>query len=226
MAPSVADVAVSIHSIAAAQSELLQLYSILISALGQGRVKTLHAYSVQGNNIPISLNLLGLSGLTSITNGVNVACAPFARLIYPNSHTLRTINFRFTAENNWRNMIYGFTETPTVYSCLTALTLTIVGIPYDTVWAAIDDVAPFPILATLDTSYRYPFDDDLLFRGNGRTMKNPSIPFTAIARNILARFNVLKRSGVSRMNSVSIGTIYDEDVAFVAERADEILRQQ
>ncbi|KAJ2877692.1 hypothetical protein H4R27_006112, partial [Coemansia aciculifera] len=225
MAPSVTDIAVSIHSIAVAQSELLQLYSILISALSQGRVKTLHAYSVQGN-IPISLNLLGVSGLTSITNGVNVACAPFARLIYLNSHTLRAINFRLAAENNWRNMIYGFAETPAVYSCLAALTLTIVGIPYDTVWAAIDDVAPFPILATLDISYRYPFDDDLLFRGNGKTMKNLSIPFRAIAKNILARFNVLKRSGVSRMNSVSIGALYDEDVAFVAERADEILGQQ
>ncbi|KAJ2038825.1 hypothetical protein H4S03_002084 [Coemansia sp. S3946] len=207
------------------QSEHLQLYDSLISTLCQGGIKLLHAYSVRGT-IPISLNLLGVSGLTSITNGVNIACAPFARLIYLNARTLKTIDFRVAAENNWRNMIFGFTETPAVYTRLTTLTLTVIGIPYESTWAAIDDVVPFPVLLTLHVGDMYPFDDDLLFRGNGRTMRNLRLPFRAIARNILARFNILKRSGVSRMSSVRIGNVYGMDVTFMAERADVILKQQ
>ncbi|KAJ1900346.1 hypothetical protein LPJ71_005824 [Coemansia sp. S17] len=225
MVPSVTGITVFIPSIDAVQSELSQMYDSLISTLCRGRVKALYAYSVQGT-IPISLNFLGVSGLTSIANGVNIGCAPFAQLIFRNSRTLKTINFRFAAESNWRDMIHGHTQTPTVYTHLTTLTLTIIGIPHDTTWAAIDDIAPFPALSTLDVSDRYPFDDDLLFRGNGRTMKNLRLPFRAIARNILARFNILKRSGVSRMNSISIGAIYNEDIAFMANRVNVIIRQQ
>ncbi|KAJ2086460.1 hypothetical protein GGI09_006687 [Coemansia sp. S100] len=225
MVPSVTDITVSFPSIDRAQAELLRLYNPLISTLCQGGIKTLHAYSVEGI-IPISLNILGVSGLTSITNGVNVACAPFARLIYLNAPTLKTIGFRLAAEDDWRNMIYGHLETPAFYLRLTTLTLTIVDIPFDTTWAAIDGVVSFPALSTLDISDRYPFDDDLLFRGNGRTMKNLRLPFRAMARNILTRFNILKRSGVSRMDSVSIGAIYNEDIAFMAERADILTNQQ
>ncbi|KAJ2044972.1 hypothetical protein GGI08_006948 [Coemansia sp. S2] len=225
MAPLVTGIVVSIPSIDAARSEFLQMYDSLISTLCQGGIKLLHAYSVRGT-IPISLNLLGVSGLTSITNGVNIACAPFARLIYLNARTLKTIDFRVAAENNWRNMIFGFTETPAVYTRLTTLTLMVIGIPYESTWAAIDDVVPFPVLLTLHVGDMYPFDDDLLFRGNGRTMRNLRLPFRAIARNILARFNILKRSGVSRMSSVRIGNVYGMDVTFMAERADVILKQQ
>ncbi|KAJ2011749.1 hypothetical protein GGI14_006056 [Coemansia sp. S680] len=225
MVHSVTGITVFIPSIDAVQSELSQMYDSLISTLCRGRVKALYAYSVQGT-IPISLNFLGVSGLTSIANGVNIGCAPFAQLIFRNSRTLKTINFRFAAESNWRDMIHGHTQTPTVYTHLTTLALTIFDTPFDTTWTAIDDIVPFPALSTLDVSDRYPFDDDLLFRGNGRTMKNLRLPFRAIARNILARFNILKRSGVSRMNSISIGAIYNEDIAFMANRVNVIIRQQ
>ncbi|KAJ2054149.1 hypothetical protein H4S04_000203 [Coemansia sp. S16] len=132
MAPLVTGIVVSIPSIDAVRSEFLQMYDSLISTLCQAGIKLLHAYSVRGT-IPISLNLLGISGLTSITNGVNIACAPFAHLIYLNARTLKTIDFRFAAENNWCNMIFGFTETPAVYTHLTTLTLTVIGIPYNSI---------------------------------------------------------------------------------------------
>ncbi|KAJ2251560.1 hypothetical protein GGI13_003777, partial [Coemansia sp. RSA 455] len=107
-----------------------------------------------------------------------------------------------------------------------SLSLKVVVVPYTTPWAAVNDAAPFPKLLTLDLSGGYPFDDDLIFRGNGGTLQNLQIPFGAIAQNILGRFGVLKRSGVTRMNRISIGEVTVQDKAFVDGSAEVSIEQQ
>ncbi|KAJ2750497.1 hypothetical protein GGI19_005075 [Coemansia pectinata] len=50
----------------------------------------------------------------------------------------------------------------------------------------------------------YPLDDDTLFRGNGRTLRNLRLPFDAIARNTLGRFDVLEHSDITQVSSIHI----------------------
>ncbi|KAJ2813492.1 hypothetical protein H4S07_000644 [Coemansia furcata] len=225
LAPAVTDLVVSVPSINAAQSDHLRLCGPLILALCKRGVKSLHTYSVH-NTVPITLHLLGVSGLTSITNGVNIVCAPFARLIHLNARTLRIIDFGFATEGSWRTMIYGSTETPAVYTSLTMLTLTVIDVDYDTAWAAIDDVASFPVLSMLHVDGRYPFDDGLLFKGNEGTLHNIRLPFKAIERSTLVRFGIFKCGRVSQMNSVSIGSIDDMEIELIADRDEVQVRQQ
>ncbi|KAJ2743376.1 hypothetical protein GGI20_003785 [Coemansia sp. BCRC 34301] len=97
--------------------------------------------------------------------------------------------------------------------------------PYTTTWTAIADVAPFPALSTLEVSGGYAFDDDLLFRGNSKTLRRLCIPFCAIARNALGRFKILKRGDVMCMDSICIGDATDADNVFIAEQS-VLIKQQ
>ncbi|KAJ2682497.1 hypothetical protein IWW39_005977, partial [Coemansia spiralis] len=107
-----------------------------------------------------------------------------------------------------------------------SLTLAISGISYSITWAAMKDAAPFPVLSKLSVSGGYPFDDDLLFRGNGGTMMGLRIPFSAVARNALGRFGVLKHGGVTQMTKVSIDEVTSLDKEFLAGRTDVPIKQQ
>ncbi|KAJ2351278.1 hypothetical protein GGH92_001920, partial [Coemansia sp. RSA 2673] len=225
LVPSATDIVVFIPSIGIAEINYTLLCNLLVLTLCQGGVKGVHVYAEEAT-IPISLDVQGLSGLVRICQGVGVSYTLFALLAYHNAGTLQTLDIRLDAEADWRNLVYGGTKVPATFNSLAVLALIIGGTPYSTTWTAIDKVAPFPVLYTLKVSGGYPFDDDLLFRGNGKTMKNLCLPFRALARNVLGRFKVLSRNGVSQMNSVHIGCVGLEDNAFVAGRGDALIRQQ
>ncbi|KAJ2875580.1 hypothetical protein GGH93_001454 [Coemansia aciculifera] len=201
------------------------LYGKIVSELCQGSARSVQVFSKR-NDSPISFNLSAVSGLTSITQGPNISCAPFAKLAYLNASTLKALGLRLANKTEWTNVIYGGTTASASYTSLASLTLAISGISYSIIWAAIKDIAPFPVLSTLDISGGYPFDDDLLFRGNGGTMKSLRIPFSAIARNALDRFGVLKRSGVTRMTRVCIDEVTDLDKEYMTRRTDVPIKQQ
>ncbi|KAJ2254136.1 hypothetical protein GGI13_002324 [Coemansia sp. RSA 455] len=223
--PSATDIAVFIPSIGIAEINYTLLCNLLVSTLCQGGVKGVHVYAEEAT-IPISLDVQGLSGLVRICQGIGVSYTLFALLAYHNAGTLQMLGIRLDAEADWRNLVYGGTKVPAIFNSLAVLALMIGGTPYETTWTAIDNVAPFPVLYTLKVSGGYPFDDDLLFRGNGKTMKNLCLPFHALSRNVLGRFKVLSRNGDSHMNSVHIGFVGLEDNAFVAGRGDALIRQQ
>ncbi|KAJ2752364.1 hypothetical protein GGI19_003880 [Coemansia pectinata] len=221
----------SIPSINAAQSERLQLYNILISALGQGRIKGVRVYAehdyAEPATSPISLDIQGSSGLSRLTQGHNIACSSFALLTYRNAATLQKLAMNVGAKDDWLRLVYGGTHVAATFNSLAVLTLTFNDVPYNTTWAAIDYVSPFPVLSTLEVyGSVYPFDDDLLFRGNGRTMKNLRLSYNVIARNVLGRFDVLRRSGVVQTNLVLIGHVCDIDDAYVTERKRALIKRQ
>ncbi|KAJ2108162.1 hypothetical protein GGI16_001244 [Coemansia sp. S142-1] len=225
MVPTVTDIFVFIPSIATSQVSLIQHCWLLISTLLQGGIKYVRV-NAEKATISLSLNLQGLSGLTRIYQGAYLACGPFAHLAYRNAGTLQILHIRLYNAATWLSLIYGGTRVLATFISLITLGLIVRGGPYDRTWTAINNVAPFPVLSRLDVLGRYPFDDDLLFRGNGRTMRHLVVPFCALATNALGRFNVLRRSGVSQMISVGFGPISDMDDAFVAERGDLFIRQQ
>ncbi|KAJ2061673.1 hypothetical protein GGI17_002937 [Coemansia sp. S146] len=194
------------------------LYGKIVSELCQGSARSVQVFSKR-NDSPISFNLSIVPGLTSITQESNISCAPFAELAYLNASTLKALGLRLANMTEWINVIYGGTTIPTSYTSLASLTLAISGISYSIIWAAIKDIAPFPVLSRLDISGGYPFDDDLLFRGNGGTMKTLRIPLSAIARNALGRFGVLKRSGVTRMTRICIDEVTEADREFLIANA-------
>ncbi|KAJ2050248.1 hypothetical protein GGI08_005540 [Coemansia sp. S2] len=206
-APIVASVIVKFESVSNAASYNEQLYGTLVSELYQGRVSSVDVYSVL-NGAPLSLSLNGTTGLTSITHGSNISCAPFASLAHLNARTLKTLEIIISEEKNWLDLLYGGTETPTAYTSLTTLVVEITDIPYDAIWAAVEDGEPFPVLSTLVVGGKYPFNDG------------------AIARNVLGRFSVLKRSGVTRMAQICIGDVTEMDAEFLAGRAGVPVEQQ
>ncbi|KAJ2062813.1 hypothetical protein GGI17_002201 [Coemansia sp. S146] len=172
------------------------------------------------------LKLRSVSGLTTITQGVDTSCVPFAQLAYLNANTLKELNIRSADESNWHDIIYGDTKTPAVYSSLTKFLLGIPMNPYRTIWAAIEDAVSFPALLELDVSGDYPFNDDLLFRGNGGTLQKLAFPFRALARNVLGRFNVFSRSGVTRMNLIDIDAVDNVDEDLIVGQASACIAQQ
>ncbi|KAJ2336061.1 hypothetical protein GGI00_001043 [Coemansia sp. RSA 2681] len=204
------------------------LCNILASQLCGKSVTRITVASFTECTLP-HFKLHDVSGLTSIMQEVGMACAPFARLAYLNARTLKELGVICKLEEDWRVLIYGDIETPAVYSSLTSLILKAVDFPYGVTWSAIEDaVVPFPVLSRLDVCGGYPFDDDVLFRGNGGTLKRLCIPFCAIGRNALGRFNVLGRrgGGIGRMDLVDIGEENGADIAFATGQARSHIAQQ
>ncbi|KAJ2859182.1 hypothetical protein GGH94_006242 [Coemansia aciculifera] len=201
------------------------LSNLLFSTLCQGGIKGVHVYAEQVT-IPVSLDVQALPGLTSIYQGHNVFCTPFVQLAYRNAGTLKALDVDVGAEEDWLSLVYGGTQVSATFSSLVEHALTLTDVPYDTTWTVIDNVSPFPVLSPLKVyGNRYPFNDNLLFRGNGKMMKHLRIPFCALARNS-GRFDIFRRSDIVQMNLVCIGPILDLDNAFVAERGEAIIRLQ
>ncbi|KAJ2757427.1 hypothetical protein GGI19_000028 [Coemansia pectinata] len=172
------------------------------------------------------LNLRSVSGLTSITQGHTTACAPFAQLAYLNASTLKELKLINPEESDWRALIYGDTKTPAVYSSLTKFLLEPIDVPYDRPWAAIEDAVPFPALLELDVSGDYPFNDDVLFRGNGGTLRKLCISFRALTRNAFGQFNVFNRSGARRTNLIDIDVVDNVDEELLVGQASARIAQQ
>ncbi|KAJ2755158.1 hypothetical protein GGI19_001868 [Coemansia pectinata] len=149
----------------------------------------------------------------------NATCVAVKLLVINNS-TLEVLDIERVEESDWRNLIYGSTDVPATYTNLTYFDIHILDVPYSSTWAAIADTTPFPILSSLGIYDYYPFDDDVLFRGNGGTLQYLCIPFSALARSVFGRFDIFKRSGVRRMNRISIGKVTNEDDAFLEGNAD------
>ncbi|KAJ2690826.1 hypothetical protein IWW39_000486 [Coemansia spiralis] len=233
LTPAATSVSLRLFALSDTEPNYEQLYDALVSELHRGKITCLDVRNKLDDpatgsvsDFPLSLSLRGVSGLTSISHGPDIPCAPFSRLAYLNASTLKTLDIKLAEESDWTDLIYGGSEVSAVYSSLESLSLDIVNVPYPTNWAAIEGAKPFPKLSTLDLSGRYPFDDDLFFRGNGGTLQNLRILFRAIARNILGRFSVLKRSGVTRMNQIHIGEVSIVDRVFVDGSAKLPIKQQ
>ncbi|KAJ2861036.1 Spliceosome-associated protein 49 [Coemansia aciculifera] len=225
LVPAATGVVVKFISANSTVPDYMKLYGTLISELYQGRVNAIRIDS-KLPGAPLVLNLSSTPGLTSIAHGPNVASASFACLAYLNAKTLKSTRINITTEADWRGFIYGGTTTPAIYTSLAELYLVINDTSYQMTWTAIEDIAPFPALNVLSVDGGYPFDDDLLFRDNGATLQYLHLPFSAIARNGLGRFNVLKRSGVTKMSRVSTGYVSDLDKSFMTVHPDVPISRQ
>ncbi|KAJ2898128.1 hypothetical protein IWW38_001494 [Coemansia aciculifera] len=107
-----------------------------------------------------------------------------------------------------------------IYSNLSSLTLETGVIPYEEIWTVFEDVEPFPALVALTVSGGYPFDDDMLYRGNGRTMKSLCLPYSALVKSALGRFGVLKGIGTTQMDWIFMGSVTDADLQYLAAKAE------
>ncbi|KAJ2862036.1 hypothetical protein GGH94_004515 [Coemansia aciculifera] len=201
------------------------LCNVLVSELCTGSVSRVEIDSAPGCSLP-SLQLHGSPGLTSLIQGLGQVCAPFARIAYLNANTLKELAIRPTSKTEWHTSIYGDTKTPAVYTSLTSLILPIDGVPRSVKWAEIKDAVPFPALIKLSIYGVYPFDDNLLYRGNGRSLKALRIPFGAVARNILGKYRMLSRSDITRMNMVDLDFITDADNMLVTGRGNTVIKHQ
>ncbi|KAJ2693793.1 hypothetical protein H4218_005887 [Coemansia sp. IMI 209128] len=191
------------------------LCNILVSELCKDGVSRVEMDSAPGCSLP-SFQLPGVSGLTGLIQGLGQVCAPFARIAYLNASTLKELVIRPTTNVEWLTLIYGDSKVPVVYTSLTSLILQLHIASRSVKWAKNEDAAPFPALAQLSIYDVYPFEDDLIYRGNGGSLKALHIPFGAVSRNILGSFDVFKRSGVTRMNVIDLACVTDADDMLVA----------
>ncbi|KAJ2745134.1 hypothetical protein GGI20_002396 [Coemansia sp. BCRC 34301] len=145
---------------------------------------------------------------------------------YLNASTLEHLEIAARTEDDWMMLIYGGAEDPMVYASLVSLVLETGNIPYNTMWPAINDTRPFPVLLVLDIGGGYPFNDDLPFRGNGKMLQGLRLPFSALARNALGRFGMLRRSRIARLNTTHICKVTSADEELLAASSVTCIEQQ
>ncbi|KAJ2003752.1 hypothetical protein GGI06_005603, partial [Coemansia sp. S85] len=147
-------------------------------------------------------------------------------IAYLNASTLKELVIRPATNVEWLTLIYGDSKVPVVYTSLTSLVLQLHIASRSVKWAKDKDAAPFPALAQLSIYGVYPFEDDLIYRGNGGSLKALRVPFDIVSRNILGSYNVFKRSGVTRMNVIELEAVTDVDNMLVAGQGSAIIKQQ
>ncbi|KAJ2910708.1 hypothetical protein GGI21_000599 [Coemansia aciculifera] len=214
LTPAATGVIITCESFNKTLANAKDLYHVLLTELYQVGTAHMEIYSTTGRLTSFSMTMP--AGLTSVVQGDGMKCSKFAQIAYCNSRTLKCLDIRPRTEDDWRNLLYMGTKDLVKFECLKSLKMHISDSSYTTSWAAVADIAPFPVLSTLDVSGGYPFDDDVLFRDNGQTMQSIRLPFSALARNALGRFNILRRKGAGRLNAVHIGAVSDVDDTFVA----------
>ncbi|KAJ2691070.1 hypothetical protein IWW39_000278 [Coemansia spiralis] len=123
-----------------------QLYTALVSGLFKRR-EGLASVNCELSNTPIVLGLTSTPGLTNIVQGLGVAGTLFARLAYLNAATLKSVYFLCTEEAHWRDLLFGGTTTPAVYTNLAEFYVSTIATSNQRPWAAIGDIEPFPALS-------------------------------------------------------------------------------
>ncbi|KAJ2902865.1 hypothetical protein GGI21_004502, partial [Coemansia aciculifera] len=224
LTPAATGVTIYYESVNNSSANANELYNTLLTELYRVGTTRMEVYT--GTDQPTLFNMIMSTGLTCIVQGAGMDCAPFISLAYYNSRTLQRLVVKLDTEDDWRALLYNGTKYIAVFECLESLTMHVSDTSYTATWAAIENAAPFPVLSISDISGGYPFDDDVLFRGNGHTMKTLRLPFCALARDALGRFNALKRKGAGRLNAVYIGDVSDVSDAFVARLAVVPIKQQ
>ncbi|KAJ2910709.1 hypothetical protein GGI21_000600 [Coemansia aciculifera] len=211
--PAAANINVMIHSSDGWENPYQDVYSALLSELCQATTKELRIVS-KFRDLPMALDSCGASGLSSITHEIDDHHSEFAILAYRNAKTLETLRIRLDRQGkSWLKLLTGGTKTLAVYSKLAVLNIQSCGEYWHSAirdkWAVGNDMESFPSLSELDVTGLYPFADNVLFRGNGKSMQILSLSFSAIYSDVLGEFKVLERSGFSQMSRVCIGAVYN-----------------
>ncbi|KAJ2064064.1 hypothetical protein GGI17_001256 [Coemansia sp. S146] len=199
MTPAVTGISVVAISVDATHKSHRGLCAILVSVLHHGGVTRLDV-RCKTDSLTGSLRPHIMTGLTSITHGVNISCSPIARLAYHNAPTLKELHIAPSTPVDWSSLITCGKQAPASYKNLVLLSMAIPNTSGGQNWTTVEGVVPFPVLSKLDISGAYPFADDTLFRGNCETLQRLSTPFDAIAKNELGRSGIFERSDVRRFN--------------------------
>ncbi|KAJ2063626.1 hypothetical protein GGI17_001562 [Coemansia sp. S146] len=202
MTPAVTGVSVVAISVDTTHKSHRGLCAILVLVLHHGGVTRLDVRCKTGS-LTGSLRPHIMTGLTSITHGVNISCSPIARLAYHNAPTLKELHIAPTGLDDWSSLITCGNLAPASYTNLVSLSMAIPNTSGGQNWTTAEGVVPFPVLSQLEISGAYPFADDTLFRGNRETLQRLSIPFDAIAKNELGRSGIFERSDVRRFNPIN-----------------------
>ncbi|KAJ2865460.1 hypothetical protein GGH94_002229 [Coemansia aciculifera] len=222
LTPAVTGVSVVAISVNATHKSHREVCVMLVSELCRGSVTRLDV-GFQVDSPMLSLRLYDVSGLASITQGTNVVCCLIARLAYLNAHTLKELHITPSTQDDWAALIKCGSLAPMVYTSLVSLSMDIANTVSANGWTTVEGSVPFPVLVKLAISGAYPFADDTLFRGNRDMLLTLSLPFDAIAKNALGRLGVLKRSGITRMNSIHIVQIPN---TYEPTPSDDLVREQ
>ncbi|KAJ2071015.1 hypothetical protein GGH13_003635 [Coemansia sp. S155-1] len=200
MTPAVTGVSVVAFSADAVHKSNKGLCAILLSVLHHGGVTRLD-FKCTTDSPTGSLRPHMMTGLTSITHGINVPCSPIARLAYYNAPTLRELHIVPTGPNDWSSLITCGKLAPASYTSLVSLSMVIINTSLSG-WTTAKGAIPFPVLSRLVIGGAYPFADDTLFRGNRGTLQKLSISCHALTRNALGRSGLFEPGGLAQLNPI------------------------
>lgn len=71
------------------------------------------------------------------------------------------------------------------------------------------NVVPFPRLQRLSVDPVYPYDDDVLFRGNHNTLEQLCVPFTSYTMAIFAKYQVFDQQRYGRLKLIKVDNVHE-----------------
>ncbi|KAJ2810535.1 hypothetical protein GGI24_006995, partial [Coemansia furcata] len=160
-------------------------------------------------------NLVSLeceSDIEAINNIVHVA--------RQNAQTLQKLTLAFQLQINIADLVQSPGGGYVKYPCLSTLFLDLDTWPTFTPLSVDRRVVPFPSLRSLNLSYDYPFDDDVLFRGNSATLEYLRVMPGRGFCDVVRKYNVFTPTSHPKLQWVeSVRLLYDRESQFTSTEA-------
>ncbi|KAJ1720860.1 hypothetical protein LPJ53_004558 [Coemansia erecta] len=189
-----------------AKQELANIFSPETSALYMG-LKRISFTEIGGFDTPGDIPTFGNIGLTHLTIRCKSSKSSFIRLARNCAPTLRElIIYEFPKDGS--TLLRGSDGVPAVYSKLEKLYIAqSIGIQGLSLPQS-GSMSHFPALRSLDIRCKYPFDDDVLFRGNHESLEHISVPLDMQFMAMSAENDVFQPMKFTRLHSIDLLNYY------------------
>ncbi|KAJ2859737.1 hypothetical protein GGH94_005939 [Coemansia aciculifera] len=212
MAPAVSEIYLDTRDTDFEPSECNESHALLLVSQLYRVVETT-IVSERNNDLVFSPGLAPIGNLTSIKFDIHGCDYSILPLVRQNAQSLQTLVVRLLMNLDISELIQypgdggKYIEYPRLH------TLDISGSDARQ-RPGFNGAVPFPNLRRLTLLLRYPFDDDVLFRGNGATLENLSMMLHPAVVALLKRHNVFTRTSHPKLRVCSYGFRDDEPSAF------------
>ncbi|KAJ1963127.1 hypothetical protein GGI12_002244 [Dipsacomyces acuminosporus] len=184
-------------------------YDIVGDAVTSLATNQLKAFDYSGNAHYLHMPDLGhLANLTHISFVASGGPVLIVELVRRNASTLvsadlRGLKFKASAE-----LVTGPNNTIMSYPRLKKLSLSVTDKKNPKTFAIPDNGIPFPVLTHLRCAERYPFDSDILFRGNNATMESLDLFLSHELVQVIHKFDLLAPGSYPNLSSMVLKAWY------------------
>ncbi|KAJ2734229.1 hypothetical protein IW152_002468 [Coemansia sp. BCRC 34962] len=166
--------------------------------------------------------LAPIGNLAHLTCGIDGMCSLVLRLAQLNAMTLQTIDIRSSYEVDLSSLIREDDGKYVEYPYLHKLEMSHSYISASCKVSAFKGAVPFPNLRRLCLYAYYPFDDDVIFRGNGSTLEHLNMAFYSGVIAMLQRHRVFAPTSHPKLRTFTYSFLSNERMAF--DNASDFMR--